>query len=155
MGLPPVRMRTWIGMAVVAAGTLSLAWRLRTISQEPRMLVSDRVASLMYLRVVSRPIFAYAERYRRPPYALDSVLVHLDSSERATMHRALSYLSGFSYGWSWCGYVLGVLTAPPPDSIPNRFSAPDHRRYYNPPSIREEYRWPFGVGRANHCYDTP
>lgn len=112
-----IRVRRWVLLGLLVASMGVLGWRIRRIRRAPRIKVSDRVASLMYLRLVSRSVYAYAEKFGRPPYNVDSIYAHLDSAEKASLDANFAGLWHFGYWWTWCDYRLNAGTAPPPDSI--------------------------------------
>ena len=156
MDWPWVRVRRWLLLGLLVASIGVLGWRIRRIRRAPRILVSDRVASLMYLRLVSRSVYAYAEHFGRPPYNVDSIYAHLDSAQAASLNTEFAGLWHFGYWWTWCDYTLSARTAPPPDSIPQEWIGPPGRKPgYGPPRVEENYSWPPGVGRTTDCHGGP
>ena len=150
------RVRRWTLVATLLTSTGLLAWRIRDIRRAPRIRVSDRVASLMYLRLVSRSVYAYAEQFGRPPYNVDSIYGHLDSAQKAGLDADFAGLWQFGYWWTWCDYRLNARTAPPPDSmrVPLWLTR-GVVRFTRDVSIQEGYTWPPGVGRTTDCTGGP
>ncbi|MGH7670418.1 MAG: hypothetical protein ACRENQ_13100 [Gemmatimonadaceae bacterium] len=151
-----IRVRRWATIGALGASAVGLAWRVRDIRRAPRIRVSDRVASLMYVRLVSQSVYAYAQRFSRPPYTMDSIFAHLDSAQAARLDDEVADLWSFDYHWTWCDYSLSAHTAPPPDSIPLQWVGPPGRTPgYGPPRVGEHYTWPPGVGRNTDCGGGP
>ena len=152
--------RTAIGLAAVVLCGIVLAWRVRTIAREPRLEVSPRVAQLMYNRMLAQWIAAYARRYRRPAYYLDSVMAHLDSAdaERVSALRTDLWGKPVHYFWSYCWFSLHSyagarpwLRPTPAESIPAE-SIPPGQLFAPGGEIDEQYPWPPGVGRTERCF---
>ena len=134
--------RTALGLAAVCLCAIVLMWRVTTITREPRVAVSPRVVQLMYNRRLALRIDAYARRYGRPPYYLDSVMAHLDSADDAEFQSNLTDLWGDSvtYVWSRCGFRLVSLAGgQPPGGA----------------WVVEEYEWPRDVRQPRNCEGDP
>lgn len=156
-------LRAAIGLAVVIALAWALATRVRAIVREPRVALSARVVQLMYNRTVAAHVVEYARRYGRPPYYLDSVLVHLDSAERARVAALRTDLWGrpLRYRWSWCDFSVSSDAS---GWRPARTPAADdadwrerlrHGRMAGASDVWEPYLWPAGVGRSWDCGGGP
>jgi hypothetical protein len=152
--------RSLIGVAAVLLGVSMLGWRIRAIVRTPRVAVSTRVAQLMDNRLLALKIEAYAKRYGRPAYFLDSVVAHLDSADAAVFRRNLTDLWGdpVSYQWTWCDFTLvswtgmrgRLLSVPASDSIRRAMALRGRMGF--PAVIDERYPWPAGVGRTQNCF---
>jgi hypothetical protein len=81
--------RAGVGLAVVSLCAIVLASRVRTVAGEPRVTVGPRVVQLMDNRLLAVRIGAYARRYGRPAYSLDSVTAHRDSADAAAFRSCL------------------------------------------------------------------
>jgi hypothetical protein len=69
-----------------------------------------RAAELAQLRFVAGRLIAYARKYHRPAYYLDSVPVHLDPADAAEFRSYLTDLWGDSIRYSW-GYTTFRLSS--------------------------------------------
>jgi hypothetical protein len=147
--------RTVLGMIAVVLATTGLAWRIRAISREPRVILAPRAVQLMYNRMLSLRIQRYAARYGRPAFRLDSVLAHLDSTDARVVSDLSTDLWGdeVAYRWSFCSFTLvsraGQQYAPPSPAPAESLRAGQ----LSPPGawVEEEYAWPTGVGRKERC----
>jgi hypothetical protein len=159
-GLP--KLRTWIDLALIVLCAVVLVSRIRSIRSEPRIGQSARVVQLMYNRMLAQRVLAYAERYRRPAFELDSVVAHLDPEDAQLVTRLRTDLWGHRvmYNWSWCGFGFMSDAGEPQPWPSSAFDsawkdANAHGRWRMPYHINEEYSWPRGVGRTYNCGGGP
>lgn len=149
-------------VALLACGAV-LYRRIHTLVSEPRIPVAARVAQLMYNRLVALEVIAYAEKYRRPPYEFDSVLVHLDSAGRQRVRDLRVDLWGreVRYWWSWCDFSVMSDAGDQWDRVPAAQrdtmwqQARARGRMMTPTAVYEQFAWPKGVGRNYRCGAGP
>lgn len=153
-GHAPTR-RTLVGIAALVLALAGFGWRLRNIAREPREAVAPRAEQLMYNRMLSLRIRSYAARYGRPPFYLDSVVAHLDSTDARLVADLRTDLWGepVIYFWTYCSFRLisdGGLRRDAPAPAPEDTIRPGRFLRFAG-DVEEEYPWPRGVGRTEHC----
>lgn len=154
--------RPALGLVALLLCAAVLAWRIRTIANEPRVALGPRAVQLMYNRMLALRIIDYARTHRRPAYYMDSVLAHLDSAEARLVSDLGTDLWGgrVYYAWTWCDFRLSSDAGEP---WPRSQAAWDSTwrearargRLGMPHVISEEYPWPRGVGRTHDCHGGP
>lgn len=164
MRLAPLRVRPALLVLLVSAGIAGLVdLRATRLTHE---YWNPRVAQRQQIRWLSAYITAYARKYGRPAFHLDSVVAHLDSATARQFRTYLVDLWGerVYYWWNEQTFELSSAAGLSPDRRARmedsvrtlRFARGDTAGLSHPFAltkrfeVREEYWWPAEArGRRN------
>jgi hypothetical protein len=90
----------WLVITLVTFAVVGIV-AARVSAAGPVESMNPRAAQRQYLRYLGTKTIEYAQRYRRPAFALDSVLAHLDSRDAVLFRTAMTDLWGHHVFYSW------------------------------------------------------